>query len=406
MKILQVNCVYNKGSTGKIVTDVHTALKEKGVESVVCYGRGEKIYENDVVKTCGEYYAHANHFLTFLNGVMYGGCYFSTNKLISVIKREKPDVVHLHCINGYFVNIYRIVSWLKKNHIKTVLTLHAEFMYTGNCGHAFDCEKWKSGCGSCPRYKAETKSIFFDRTHASWQKMKKAFEGFEEDLVVTSVSPWLMGRAKESVILGDKKHTVVLNGLDTRMFHIMEADSLRKKHGFTDEKIIFHATPSFDLTPNHLKGGYYINEIAKLFADKNVKVIVAGPYPEGTQVADNVIMLGSVADQTLLAQYYAMADVTLLTSRRETFSMVAAESLACCTPVVGFCAGGPEQISFADYSTFVPQGDLEKLESAVAEMLVKPFDREEISAAAVKQYSKEKMTEGYYSVYCDLIEKA
>lgn len=406
MKILQVNCVYNKGSTGKIVADVHTALKEKGVESIVCYGRGEMIHENDVVKTCGEFYSHINHFLTYLNGVMYGGCYFSTNRLISVIKKEKPDIVHLHCINGYFVNIYRIVSWLKKNHIKTVLTLHAEFMYTANCGHAFECEKWKTGCGNCPRYKAETKSIFFDRTHISWQKMMKAFEGFGDNLVVTSVSPWLMGRAKESVILGDKHHTVVLNGLDTRIFHNMDADFLREKHGFTDEKIIFHATPSFDLTPNHLKGGYYINEIAKRFADKNVKVIVAGPYPEGSQVADNMIMLGSVADQKLLAQYYALADLTLLTSRRETFSMVAAESLACGTPVVGFCAGGPEQISIPDYSTFVPQGDIEKLECAVADMLEKSFDRATISAAAIKQYSKEKMTEEYYNVYCDLIEKA
>ena len=96
MKILQVNCVYNKGSTGKIVADVHTALKEKGVESLVCYGRGEKVREDGVTKTCCEQYSNVNHFLTYLNGVMYGGCYFSTNRLISVIKKEKPDIVHLH----------------------------------------------------------------------------------------------------------------------------------------------------------------------------------------------------------------------------------------------------------------------------------------------------------------------
>lgn len=404
MKILQVNCVYNKGSTGKIVADVHSALKEKGVESLVCYGRGEEIQEADVIKTCGELYSYANHFLTYLNGVMYGGCYFSTNRLISVIKKEKPDIVHLHCINGYFVNIYRLVSWLKKHHIKTVLTLHAEFMYTANCGYALECEKWKTGCGKCPRYKAETKSLFFDRTHISWRKMAKAFQGFGEDLIVTSVSPWLMQRAKQSPILGDKEHTVVLNGLETGVFRYTDPKGLREKHGLTDQKIIFHATASFDLDPTHIKGGYYINELAKHFADQNVKVIVAGPYPEDIQVADNVILLGSVSDQMTLAQYYALSNVTVLASKKETFSMVTAESLACGTPVVGFRAGAPEQIAIPEYSEFVAYGEMEALINATEHMLNREFDKSEISKAGMEKYAKEKMTEDYYAVYLRLLK--
>ena len=43
MKILQVNCVYKKGSTGKIVEDIHNVLIDNGIESVVCYGRGKKL---------------------------------------------------------------------------------------------------------------------------------------------------------------------------------------------------------------------------------------------------------------------------------------------------------------------------------------------------------------------------
>ncbi len=404
MKILQVNCVYNKGSTGKIVADVHTALKEKGVESLVCYGRGEQIREADVIKTCGELYSNMNHFLTYINGVMYGGCFFSTNRLISVIKKEKPDIVHLHCINGYFVNIYRLVSWLKNNHIKTVLTLHAEFMYTANCGHAFECEKWKTGCGNCPRFKAETKSLFFDRTHISWGKMAKAFQGFDKDLIVTSVSPWLMQRAKQSTILGDKKHTVVLNGLETSVFHYTDPKSLREKHGLTDEKIIFHATPNFNLDPNHIKGGYYVNALATQLADRNVKVIVAGPYPENIQVADNVILLGKVSDQAVLAQYYSLADVTLLASKKETFSMVTAESLACGTPVVGFEAGGPEQITIPEYSEFVSYGDLDALRCAAEKQLSGKYDETMISQLAAQKYSREKMTKDYYAVYLRLLE--
>lgn len=145
---------------------------------------------------------------------------FSTNRLISVIKKEKPDIVHLQCINGYFVNIYRLINWLKKNNIKTVVTLHAEFMYTANCGHAFECEKWKTGCGKCPRLKRETKSLFIDGTAYSWRKMKKAFDGFKnENLVITSVSLWLMERQVQHRYL-KVKIILLLQTVLIRMFFI------------------------------------------------------------------------------------------------------------------------------------------------------------------------------------------
>ena len=321
MKILQINCVYRKGSTGKITYDIHTELQNRGIESVVCYGRGEKNTEPNVYKTCGELYSKINNIISRCTGIMYGGCFFSTNKLISVIKRENPDIVHLQCINGYFVNIYRLITWLKKNNVKTVLTLHAEFMYTGNCGHALECDKWKTGCGSCPRLKSETKSLGRDATHRSWKKMQKAFDGFDNtNLVITSVSPWLMGRAKQSPILAKKRHCVVLNGVDTEsIFCPRQTEELRKKYEITDEKIIFHATPLFTPKTDYIKGGEYVIQLAKELQGKNIKIFVAGDYDDSIEKLDNVILLGKITDQKLLAQYYSLADVTLLTSKKETF---------------------------------------------------------------------------------------
>lgn len=399
MKVLQVNNVYKKGSTGKITYDIHSELLNQGIESVVCYGRGEKINEPHVYKTCGEVYSKINHLLSEFAGVMYGGCFFSTNKLIKIIKKEKPDVVHLQCINGYFVNIYRLVSWLKKHDIKTVLTLHAEFMYTANCGHALDCDKWQTGCGHCPRRKQETKSFFIDGTHKSWMKMKKAFDGFNDNLVVTSVSPWLMERAKLSPILNDKKHEVVLNGVNTDVFHFYDTSELRSQMGLTGVKVIFHATPSFDDNIKSLKGGYYVLKLAEKMLDENVKFVVAGNHPDGLKVPFNVILLGKVSDQELLAKYYSMADVTLLTSKKETFSMVTAESLCCGTPVVGFKAGAPEQISIPEYSSFVDFGDLESLHEEMKKFLAESFLKIDIALTSNCKYAKQTMTENYLKIY-------
>ena len=405
MKVLQVNNVYKKGSTGKITYDIHSELLKQGIESVVCYGRGEKINEPHVYKTCGEGYSKTNHLLSEFTGVMYGGCFFSTNKLIKIIKKEKPDVVHLQCINGYFVNIYRLVSWLKKHDIKTVLTLHAEFMYTANCGHALNCDKWQTGCGHCPRLKQETKSFFIDGTHKSWMKMKKAFDGFNDNLVVTSVSPWLMERAKLSPILNDKKHEVVLNGVNTDVFHFYDTAELRSQMGLNGFKVIFHATPSFDDNINNIKGGYYVLKLAEKMLDENVKFVVAGNHPEGLKVPPNVILLGKVSDQELLAKYYSMADITLLTSKKETFSMVTAESLCCGTPVVGFKAGAPEQIAIPEYSSFVDFGDLESLHEEMKKFLAESFLKIDIALTSNCKYAKQTMTENYLKIYEEINAK-
>lgn len=397
MKVLQINCVYKKGSTGKITYDLHTALTEKGIESVVCYGRGEKINGQGVYKTSDELYSKANSFLSRITGIMYGGCFFSTNKLISVIKKEKPDIVHLQCVNGDFVNIYRLVGWLKKHSIKTVITLHAEFMFTANCGHSYDCEKWKTGCGNCPSFRSVTKSLFFDRTAVSYKKMKRAFDGFDKNLIVASVSPWLMERAKQSPVLSGKNHTVVMNGLDTDVFHIYDGGRLRKKYGITDEKIIFHATPNFTDDPKHIKGGNYIISLAKRL--KDVKIFVAGEHKAGIEVPENIVLLGKISDQRELAELYSMADVTVITSRRETFSMVCAESLCCGTPVVGFRAGGPETISLTDYSAFAEYGDIEALTSCVMKLLSISADKRKISSLAEKCYDRRVMAENYIGIY-------
>ena len=189
---MQINCVYNLGSTGKIVYDLHNELKANGIESVVCYGRGKKVKEENVYKTCGELYSKLNNLWSRITGIMYGGCLISTDKLFRIIKKEKPDIVHLHCLNGYFVNIYRLITFLKNNNYKTVLTLHAEFMYTANCGHALECDKWKTGCGKCPRLRSETKSWFIDGTAKSWKKMKRAFQGFDKNIIkIIAVSDWI-----------------------------------------------------------------------------------------------------------------------------------------------------------------------------------------------------------------------
>lgn len=399
MKIIQLNCVYPKGSTGKLVQILHEASIEQGETSIVLYGRGKKLYEKSVYKVCSEITAKLNHVLSCLNGFMYGGCWGTTQRVISIIKREKADIVHIHCINGYWVNIYNLITWLRNSGIPTVITLHAEFMYTANCGYALECEKWRIGCGNCPRLKEETHSIFVDKTAESFNKMRSAFRRFDDKLAVVSVSPWLLERAKQSLIFENKKHLCILNGVNTNVFKYTSERTCLNKYCKAGEKIILHVTSIFTDQEESIKGGVWLIQLAELMKKQHIRFIVVGKHNIEKQLPPNVILAGEIKDQDLLAKYYAESDVTLLVSKKETFSMVVAESLCCGTPVVGFKAGAPEQIALTEYSDFYDQGDLNGLINGIKKWLNTDIDRAEIARKAAVAYSKDTMVDNYLSIY-------
>ena len=401
MKILQINCVYGHGSTGMITASIHRALLSAGHDSVVLYGRGAPALEPNVTKICSEVYAKVNHLYSWLTGDRYGGCRSSTQRIIRKILVEKPDLVHLQCINGNFVNIYRLVSWLNQNHIPTVLTLHAEFMYTANCSHSVDCDGWRTGCGECTRLREATRSIAPDHTHRAFQRMKRAFSGFGDRLAV-SVSPWLCERAAASPILGGFRHVVILNGVDTGVFY-PRLDASKTEFFAEEKKLIFHATADFSDAPGNLKGGAGVIEMARRFSMDSVRFLVAGKAHITSTLPKNITLLGEVRDPARMAQLYSMADATLVTSRRETFSMPVAESLCCGTPVVGYEAGAPEQIALPEFSAFVPCGDQDALERSIRGLLCGPAHRAEIAGHAQARYTNERMTNQYEALYRSLL---
>lgn len=400
MKVLQVNVVYGSGSTGQITATLHRGLIKKGINAKVYYGRTSAETDTGVTKLIPEQVCKLQSLRSKMTGYAYAGCVVGTNALIRAIEKEKPDIVHLQCINGYFVNIYRTLDYLKKNQIRTVLTLHAEFMYTANCGHAFECEGFKTGCGLCDRKNPERPvSWFFDRSKEEWKRMQEAFYGFET-LEIAAVSDWLKMRAGQSPFFKEKDIAVIYNGVDTTVFHFSSGEDIRKQYGLEDKKVLLYVTPDFNFP---LKGGKYILELAKQIKDPKIRILMVGKNLP-SDVPENVIKLPYVESKEHLAVLYCAADVTLLASRRETFSMVCAESLCCGTPVAGFLAGGPESIAIPEYSCFVPYGDTKALQEAAEQLLNREQQKNQISSVACEKYSTETMVEKYLLLYQKMMQ--
>lgn len=409
MKVLQINSVYKKGSTGKIVAEIHSELERRGLESIVCYGRAGETATN-VYKSCKEYEANL-HTLIIRTGLIlnYGGLLLPTGRLIGIIKRENPDVVHLHCLNGSMVNIYRLLKWLAKSGIKVVVTHHAEFYYTGSCEHAYDCSQFMTnvGCQHCPIIFRATRSKTFDNSNRAWRNMRDAFAGFDRNnICFTSVSPWLKERSQLSPIVNRFRCEVVLNGVDIKTFNqTKEENIIRKRTGNIYKRICLFVGAYFNPTVKEdNKGGWYIYQLANKMPN-TLFVVVSLRMDNVGNTPPNVLLWGASKGQQELASLYRSSDVTIVTSRRETFSMVTAESLCCGTPVVGFKAGGPESVAIKDYSHFVNYGDTDALYEVIKDMLAKEKNSEFISCRAQEMYSSIRMTDNYIKIYEQLFKR-
>lgn len=393
MKIILINLFYKEGSTGKIVELIHQFLLKQKVESHVCYAIG-KHNEPGLFRFSSKISSKFYTYLSAITGKQYTYSYYETYRLIKYIKKVKPDVVNIHAININVVNVYKLLDFLKKSNIKTILTFHSEIFYTGGCSHTFDCKKYLTGCGNCPNLWEATHSIYFDNTNFFWKKLENTYKNFN-NLYITCVSEWLMNRTMTSPFFKKKQIALVRNGVNTNVFKYQFDISIRNKYATIDQKIIIHVTPSFK---SIIKGGEHVINLAAMLDPQKYKILIVG-FDSTLKLPSNIIPLEAISDQRILAQLYSISDLTLITSKAETFSMVCVESLCCGTPVVGFKCGAPEQICLSDYSSFAEQNNIDSLYDLVVNWTSKEINKNNISKNAIQEYTDKKMTSNYFDFF-------
>lgn len=404
MKILQINIFYGEGSTGRIVEDIHHGLLRDGDESYVVYGCGKPTTEMNVQKMTSAFWGVWYARLARLTGLRYNCAYLETERLKKHIEAIHPDVVHLHCLNNSYVNPYRLLKWLGKKNYKVLVTHHADVTITANCDHAFECNLWQTGCRrNCPALRRQLRYILGCNSRTSWKEMRRAFSKVNR-LWATGVSEWMSERVKKSPFFAGRECRTILNGTDTENFtYIANTEGLRQGLKInSNEKVILHVTPNFNA---EIKGGRYVVELAKRMPQVKFIVVGDGGKLPANQALKNVAFIPHTNSRREMARYYSMADITLLPSKRESFSMVTAESLSCGTPVVGFLAGAPETIAIPEYSQFVEYGNTDALQQAAEEWLAKKVNKIDLSRQAGEKYATQNMYQGYRRYYEDILSQ-
>ena len=402
-KILIINTTFSRGGAAKIAWDLHNALnKTPGFSSYFAHGREAKINDDKVFKFgfLPEVYLHA--FLTRLTGLQGYGSWFSTRRLKKFILKEKFDLVHLHNLHGYYLNL-SFIKFLCKLDVPVVWTLHDAWPITGRCSYFFKCDRWKTGCGNCPDLSQYPKT-YFDSSAFMWKKKKEYFvQGWNPFIVCPS--QWLGDKIKESY-LNKFRIEVIPNGIDTKLFKPKDKIPIRKKLGINIHKkvILFVANK----LKEERKGTKYFFEALKYIPEiKNYIVLTVGEKIK-FNLQFKIKQLGYVSNQDLISKIYNAADIFCITSIDEVFGLTVTESMACGVPVVGFRVGGiPEQVT-DDCGILVESKNVKGLAKAMDELLNNDEKRKAFGLncreLALKKYSIEKFKERYINLYKGLLE--
>lgn len=267
--LIDVNC--KNSSTGKIVYDLYQGLRGNGRCAAICYGRGKIIQEDNIYKFGIDWETKIHAGLARLTG--YNGCFspISTKRLINYIEKFKPDLIHIHELHAYFVDIKPLIQYIQDKKIPLIWTFHCEYMYTGKCGHAYECTNFQEECGNCPAVKEYPKSLLFDRTRQMLRMKKEMLEDLDFSIITPSV--WLADRVKMS-FLKNKEIKVIHNGIDTEIFHPVDSGKLRKKMKISDDyKVVLAVAPDI---MSIYKGGRLVLKLAEMMKNEKVFFILIG----------------------------------------------------------------------------------------------------------------------------------
>lgn len=327
MKLVQINVVCN-GSTGKIMCDIAKTAEQRGFETTCFYGRGLPNKNVHCVKI-GNNISIKLHGLLARLGFNGHGSYFLTKRLVKNLKKINPDIIHLHNLHGYYINLKVLFKYLKGYNRKIIWTLHDCWPFTGHCCYFTiqNCNKWKKCCNNCPQLSSYPKELF-DTTKREYKLKKKIFTNLE-NLTIVTPSLWLASLVKKS-FLSCYPISVINNGIDLDVFKPTVDKKIYDKYNIPkNKKIILGVANIWDKR----KGLDDFVELSKII-NHNYCIVMVGVNKEVKKILpDNVISIERTDNQEELAKIYTISDIFFNPSKEETFSLVTAEAIACGRPV-------------------------------------------------------------------------
>jgi len=308
---------------------------------------------------------------------------FALFKLMTVLRKEKPDVLHLHSAKSGVIG--RVAARLSFSKAKVIYTPH---------GHVF------SGYGGDS---ANRLFAWIERTLAKWCE---AIVGLTYDEIREF-------KAHNAGV--DSQYCIIPSGvvLDEYLEKDENRDLFRKSLGFgRDDKVV-----GFIGRFEEVKGPDRFIEVANLLKkkDKNLRFLMVGDGSMKDQLIEKVMAYGLTDSITFtgwrkdIPQLMKAMDVFVLTSRNEGQGRVLVEAMACELPIVAMKSGGvSEVVEEGITGLLTTSGDIEATSYATSRLLTNP-DRAEAmgehgKVRAMEYFSVDVMIKRLEQLYSGLIE--
>lgn len=362
MKVLIINSVCGVGSTGRIVTDLFHTLRMEGHDCKIAYGVGtaRNVSPDDTIKINNKfgYYVH-NAFSRITDKAGFYST-LETRMLINQIKEYDPDLIHLHNLHGYYINIKILFEFLAVANKPVLWTMHDCWPITGHCAY-FDfanCFKWRQGCSNCPEKDQYPKSYFLDRSEKNYALKKQLFTSVKNMMLITP-SEWLADIMRQS-FLGKYRVKTIPNGIDLNVFKPTKS-SFKNKNGLAGKKIVLGIANAW----NARKG---LNDFLRLsnMLDENYIIVLVGlTKKQFANLPSNILGIERTNNTQELAEIYSAADVFVNTTYEDNFPTVNIEALACGTPVITYKSGGSPEAVDSTCGLVIDTGEINKLCDAI-----------------------------------------
>ncbi|WP_027203857.1 glycosyltransferase [Butyrivibrio fibrisolvens] len=393
MKVLQIN-IFGNLSTGRIAVDIYRTLHDNGHDGMVAFSRNT--ISDDV-----PHFQFGSTLSVVTDGVMTRitdrAGFFSikaTKRLIEKIKDYNPDIVHIHNLHGYYINIDILFNYLKESGKPVVWTLHDCWSFTGHCCNfeSMQCEKWKTICKNCNLKHSYPSSFILDNSTNNFIVKKRLFTSLDKMILVTP-SVWLKDLVNESY-MNKYPVEIIRNGVDLDVFRPTYGNWI-KNHGLERKKIVLGVAGTWSKT----KGLNDMIKLAEILPDDYQVVVVGVSKKQHNKMPKNVLAIERTYDSKELAEIYTAAFVFVNPSYEDNFPNVNIEALACGTPVITYETGGGPEIITDEIGSVVNRGEVNAIANEILKLNV---DSEKCTTIA-QEFDRKKCYLRYLDVYKSLM---
>ncbi|MHB2153608.1 glycosyltransferase family 4 protein [Calditrichota bacterium GD2] len=396
MRVFQINTTVNSGSHGRIAEEIGQILQSNGHESYIAFGRNEGNSNSRIIKIGNKFDQFMHLMYTRLFDRHGFGAKSSTKTFIEKIEIINPDIIHLHNLHGYYLNIKILFNYIKKKAIPLVWTLHDAWPFTGHCSY-FDrvnCNKWQHECNHCPNKHGYPESWLLDNSRKNFHQKKELFNGIP-NLIIVTPSLWLKNHVQNS-FLKNYPVKVIYNGVDLTIFKPIEANNVKRKYGLKNSFILGVAN-IWDAR----KGLNDFIKIRKILPDYIEIFLVGLNKKQISNLPAGIKGIVRTENTQELAAIYSAANVFVNPTYVDNFPTTNIEALACGTPVITYNTGGSPEAVDENTGIVVEKGDLSGLFKAI-ELVIrkgKKYYTQHCRARAEKLFDKDKRYRDYLALY-------